>query len=109
MAQTLIKLNQPITELELDINVNSLSVLWISVKDQLPKQDGKVLAAYKVGSLPPCYAMKVVGFAKDLESVDQFDFHAINESGFYSYDRDWGYVMEHSITHWMPLPGEPEE
>lgn len=109
MAQTLIKLNQPITELELDINANSLSVLWISVKDQLPKQDGKVLAAYKVGSLPPCYAMKVVGFAKDLESVDQFDFHAINEPGFYSYDRDWGYVMEHSITHWMPLPGEPEE
>lgn len=109
MAQTLIKLNQSITELELDINANSLSVLWISVKDQLPKQDGKVLAAYKVGSLPPCYAMKVVGFAKDLESVDQFDFHAINEPGFYSYDRDWGYVMEHGITHWMPLPGEPEE
>ena len=109
MARTQIKLKYPITDLELDIDENGLSVLWVSVKDHLPEQNCKVLAAYKIGMFKPRYSMKVVGFAKDLESVDQFDFDGLNEPGFYSYDSEWGYLREYNVTHWMPLPGEPED
>lgn len=62
---------------------------WISVKEQLPENGQKIIAAFRDGG----------GLIVDQArySNGEFDFAS------------WAYVLGDNITHWMPLPQPPEE
>ena len=109
MATTLIKLKQPVRELELDLDENSLEFMWISVKDHLPEKDCRLIVAIDLKTIPRSYIIDVAYFATNLEDIDQFDFEGRNRPGFYKLDSEWGYVEKLNITHWMPLPGLPKQ
>ena len=77
---------------------------WISVKDRLPKKNGKYL----------CYNICLIGgigifsFAKNLKKVGINDF-MFRKSGWYAYDSECGFYEVSNVTHWMPLPEPPKE
>ena len=78
---------------------------WISVKDRLPDENGKYLCYHRHN----CYGyMDVCSFATNLKRVDAYDFYGKNRCGWYAYDSEYGYYECSYITHWMPLPEEPE-
>lgn len=62
---------------------------WISVKERLPKDGQKVIAAFRDGG------GVIVDQAR--YSNGEFDF------------ADWAYVWDENITHWTPLPEPPKE
>lgn len=79
---------------------------WINVKDGLPNENGSYLVVYKAFQ----YALvDVKRFAKDLYSVDEYDFPNEHRPGWYEYDDEYGYIERNGITHWMPLPNLPEK
>lgn len=79
---------------------------WINVKDGLPNENGSYLVVYKAFQ----YALvDVKRFAKDLYSVDEYDFPNEHRPGWYEYDDEYGYIERNDITHWMPLPNLPEK
>lgn len=79
---------------------------WINVKDGLPNENGSYLVVYKAFQ----YAfIGVKRFAKDLYSVDEYDFPNEHRPGWYEYDDEYGYIERNDITHWMPLPNLPEK
>lgn len=74
---------------------------WISVKDRLPDKDGDYLVTRKVFNKP------IVGkssFAKNLYTVDQFDFHNKRRAGWYYYDSEYGFGEETDVIAWQELP-----
>ena len=77
---------------------------WISVKDRLPKKNGKYLC------YTPCLisGIGIFSFAKNLKKVGINDF-MFRKSGWYAYDSEQGYYEIFNITHWMPLPEPPKE
>lgn len=81
---------------------------WISVKDRLPKKDGKYLCVYE-GFIVGCKHIEVLSYSKNLYKVDEYDFASFKgERGFYSYNSEWGYINKNDVTHWMPLPELPK-
>lgn len=80
---------------------------WISVKKQLPKKDGRYLIRKLIFNHTVWY--EVAGFAKDGRKVDKYDFQRDWKNVWYGYDSECGYLTLHSVTHWMPIPDEPEE
>ena len=94
-----------------DVNENGLlkeqeAMGWINVKDGLPNENGSYLVVYKAFQ----YAfVDVKRFAKDLYSVDEYDFPNEHRPGWYEYDDEYGYIERNDITHWMPLPNLPEK
>ena len=84
-------------------------VEWISVKDRLPKTNGKYLCANYSKTFKRHF-IEVLSFAKDLHKVDEFDFkEEKGKSGFYMYDSEWGYSHFRNVTRWMPLPEPPKK
>ena len=80
---------------------------WIPVAERLPA-DGLASVLVCCGSpYRPYY--DIARFAICLEDVDEFDFEGQKRSGFYSYDREYGYYEMSDVTHWMPLPEPPME
>lgn len=77
---------------------------WISVKDRLPKEGGKYLCYIPDGK----GYQEILGFAWNLEAVDEFDFYHQNYAGFYGYDSEDGYFEYSDVSHWMPLPEPPK-
>ena len=62
---------------------------WSSVKERLPKDGQKVIAAFRnEGGV-------IVDQAR--YSIGEFDF------------ANWAYVWHENITHWMPMPESPKE
>lgn len=66
---------------------------WISVKDELPKEDGDYLVATRIlGQLNPSY-IEVAWY--DRTSKVKWSY----------FDPDYGDIdMSDVVTHWMPLP-----
>lgn len=62
---------------------------WINVKERLPKDGQKVIAAFRDGG------GVIVDQAR--YSNGEFDF------------ANWAYVWHENITHWTPLPEPPKE
>ena len=81
---------------------------WISVKDRLPKKDGKYLCVCK-GFIGGYEYIEVLSYSKNLYKVDEYDFASFKgKRGFYSYNSEWGYINKNNVTHWMPLPELPK-
>lgn len=79
-------------------------MIWISVKDQLPKNEGK----YLVCSESPCFTtIKTAYFSLNLHELDPYDFPDKHRQGWNNYDSESGFYEETGITHWMPLPAAP--
>ena len=84
-------------------------VKWINVKGKLPDKNGIYLCA-EYSKAFNRHFFEVLYFSKDLHQVDEFEFkNKKGKSGFYDYDREWGYTEYENVTHWMPLPELPKE
>ena len=66
---------------------------WISVKDRLPKKDGKYIVARREGRN---YSISVRKFRKEVPCW------------YTGYCGHWE-RRTNAITHWMPLPEPPKE
>lgn len=81
---------------------------WISVKDRLPEKDGSYL----------CYCEGLI-FSIGYQKIGYFTHHAqlnadLNYKGYkgpvwYDYDSEVGNFTISNVTHWMPLPNDPEK
>lgn len=71
------------------VEANKTSMRWISVKERLPEDGQKIIAAFRDGG------GRIVDQAR--YSNGEFDFAS------------WAYVWGDNVTHWMPLPQPPEE
>lgn len=71
---------------------------WISVKDKLPKEDGKYMVWYR-GELDICEF--------DAES-QTFGYTYDDYDEMYSHLVYWDDSMDKKVTHWMPLPEPPK-
>jgi hypothetical protein len=80
-------------------------MIWISVKDRLPDQEGKYLV-YAGELLRP--HIVIAWFIKDLYKFDKYDFPNKHRAGWVDYELDQGYAELTYVTHWMPLPAAPE-
>lgn len=78
---------------------------WISVKERLPKEDGKYLVFKKYSYGTDICTLR---FAKDGRKVDKYDFYREWKNVWYYYDSEWGHITIDSVTHWMPMPQPPE-
>lgn len=76
---------------------------WISIKDRLPRKNGKYLCCDKDKHI------HILSFAQNLYSIDSWDFAKEHRSGFYDYSDEYGYYEWDGVTHWMPLPEPPKE
>ena len=76
---------------------------WISVKDRLPSVDGDYLVTIKFKVLKN-YGIGIMGYAKNLYKVDEYDFHNKKRPGWYSYDSEYGYYENNDVVAWMELP-----
>lgn len=74
---------------------------WIPCSERLPDKDGTYLCScdWSIGSF-----VCVRKFAKDLHSIQKYDFPKGSGSGFYYYEEDWGYSKETDVIAWQPLP-----
>lgn len=79
------QLQQRIAELEAE--VAKLREPWVSVKDALPKEDGRHLVLYKTRT------GNIRAFIGDFDSIDGKWMTGINED----------------VHYWMPLPEPPKE
>ena len=99
----------PAEEVSLDALAMAISALektkWISVDDMLPEKDGEYLVWLGKNTFKQ-YA-KVLSFAKDGETVDEYDL-AGQKYLWCLYNSEYGYVSTDSVTHWMLLPQPPK-
>ena len=79
---------------------------WIPVTERLPEEDGEYLVWFGRNMFE--HYAEVRHFAKDGETVDEYDLHH-EKNVWYYYDSEWGYVACRNVTHWMPLPEPPKE
>ena len=76
---------------------------WISVKDRLPKKNGRYLC-YR-----PLHYMKIL----KMSAIGIYYYGRMenegDRKGFYFFDSDYGDVEISNVTHWMELPEPPKE
>ena len=78
---------------------------WISVYDRLPEKDGEYLVW--LGNSAVKQHTEILSFAKDGDTVDEYDLH--NEKNVWFYDDfECGYLVCHDVTHWMQIPQQPK-
>jgi hypothetical protein len=83
-------------------------VEWISVKDRLPKTNGKYLCTSYYKSTNSLH-INLYWFTKDFYKLDRFDFSdKKGVGGFWDSDDEWGICHHENVTHWMPLPEPPK-
>lgn len=75
---------------------------WIPVSERLPEEEKQYLCV--IETYRGLY-YKICRYAKDLYSVDEYDFlRKKGVGGFYMYDSPYGYVEINDIIAWMPIP-----
>ncbi|AUR95339.1 protein of unknown function DUF551 [Vibrio phage 1.205.O._10N.222.51.A7] len=65
---------------------------WISVEDKLPEKEGKYLCAFSDGT------------------IETYDFEKLDDGRYGITDVGMGFEATNKwhVTHWMPLPNNPE-
>lgn len=80
MSRATLKLKHPITEFELDVDENSLQLLWIPITEQRPDKRGDYLV-----------------------------FTSNSTITVATWGGEHFYISEFAaVTHWMSLPASPE-
>lgn len=80
MSRATLKLKHPITEFELDVDENSLQLLWIPITERQPDKRGDYLV-----------------------------FTSDSTITVATWGGEHFYISESAaVTHWMPLPEKPE-
>lgn len=80
---------------------------WHNMKEDpkdVPNADCEVLAVVKVFKSLLYFKL---GYAKNLESVDDWDFEGRKHGGFYDYDSEYGYREYEDVIAWKYI--EPFE
>ena len=75
---------------------------WIPAS-KAPSEDGKHLVVCKSIGMG-CNLMYIANYAKDLSSVDDYDFENEQRGGWYYYDSESGYFEMSDVIAYMPLP-----
>ena len=84
---------------------NSLAIQrWISVNDRLPEPNVNVLV-YAVGVLEEFIGAKTIAITS-MSDTNRFTGYGKTEP--YWLDAWQYFLIDYKITHWMPLPEEPE-
>lgn len=78
---------------------------WISVKDRLPRKQGKYLTV--IGNPLGEYIL-LLWFHPTAEKVS-YEFMGNKNPIFYESDSEWGNITYDNVTHWMPLPELPKD
>lgn len=79
---------------------------WVSVKDRLPSKNGEYLVVYHYFMYRK---IAIFRFAKDLHSIDEYDFEGEHRPGWYDLDSETGYFERDGVTYWAELPKMPQE
>lgn len=79
---------------------------WISVKARLPEAEGDYLVCSEFANIR---SLKIMTFALNLESVDEYCFAGEKRPGWWDFDGETGNYEWSHVTHWMPLPELPRE
>lgn len=79
---------------------------WISVKERLPEAEGDYLVCSEFADIR---SLKIMTFALNLESVDEYCFAGEKRPGWWDFDGETGNYEWSHVTHWMPLPELPKE
>ena len=73
---------------------------WIPVSKP-PKKDGEYLVT--IHGITHDY-ISVVGYSKNLFTVDEYDFYDKKRAGWYEYVAESGYYEVTKVVAWMPSP-----
>lgn len=79
---------------------------WISVKERLPEAEGDYLVCSEFADIR---SLKIMTFALNLESVDEYCFAGEKRPGWWDFDGETGNYEWSHVTHWMHLPELPKE
>lgn len=79
---------------------------WISVKERLPETEGDYLVCSEFADIR---SLKIMTFALNLESVDEYCFAGEKRPGWWDFDGETGNYEWSHVTHWMPMPEPPKE
>lgn len=81
---------------------------WIPCSERQPEDKQKCLVTVKE---PWGSCIDLARFAADLHSVDEYDFHDREESGWYYFEPDLGYTELTDVIAWqkLPEPYQPKE
>lgn len=73
--------------------------VWIKLGDDIPKDGEKVLVRTEDKFI------YLLNYSTDLYKVDKYDFcDEKGKSGFYAYDREFGYYTMSGIVEFMHIP-----
>lgn len=86
-------------------NTNESYNEWISVKDDLPDEDGEYLVIKNLLGTP---CITTAAFCNDGYQISRANFDGLKNI-FYKYDFESGWYQVMGVTHWMPLPSIPKE
>ena len=79
---------------------------WNKTSEVKPTEEKEYLCCSIYNNRPH---FTVLGWSNDLYEVSEFDFHGHKgESGFYSYDSEWGYIKS-DCDYWQEIEWEEEE
>ena len=79
---------------------------WNKTSEVKPTEEKEYLCCSIYNNRPH---FTVLGWSNDLYEVSEFDFYDHKgESGFYSYDSEWGYIKS-DCDYWQEIDWEDEE
>ena len=79
---------------------------WNKTSEVKPTEEKEYLCCSIYNNRPH---FTVLGWSNDLYEVNEFDFYGHKgESGFYSYDSEWGYIKD-DCDYWQEIEWEDEE
>ena len=79
---------------------------WNKTSEVKPTEEKEYLCCSMYNNRPH---FTVLGWSNDLYEVSEFDFYDHKgESGFYSYDSEWGYIKS-DCDYWQEIEWEDEE
>ena len=95
-------------ELAIEALGNQMKPKWNKTSEVKPTEEKEYLCCSIYNNRPH---FTVLDWSNDLYEVDHYDFRHYKgrgESGFYSYDSEWGYC-EAGCDYWQEIEWEDEE